>query len=178
MSESQITETKLYLTFTLGEEIFAIDVSQVREVLDLSTITKVPQAPDFMKGVINVRGSVVPVVSMRLKFGMPETETTFDTRIVVMEINMGDETTVLGAQADSVREVIEMEPHQIEPAPKIGSRWRTDFIKGIGKRDDKFILILDIDRIFSSDELALVQSTGDSNMLAGQAEATQAEATV
>lgn len=178
MSESQITETKLYLTFKLGEEIFALDVSQVREVLDLSTITKVPQAPDFMKGVINVRGSVVPVVSMRLKFGMPETERTLETRIVVMEISMDGETTILGAQADSVKEVIELEPEQIEPPPRIGSRWRTEFIKGIGKRDGNFILILDIDRIFSTDELVMVQASSGDMLPAGKEAAPQAEAAV
>ncbi len=161
MSEDLITEAKLYLTFKLEDEIFAIDVAQVREVLDLSTITKVPQAPDFMCGVINVRGSVVPVVDMRLKFGLPAVEKTLDTRIVVMELDMDGEITIFGALADSVKEVIELEPDQIEPPPRLGSRWRTEFIRGIGKRDDHFILILDVDRIFSSDELALVQASGD-----------------
>ncbi len=156
-----INEAKLYLTFQLEDEIFSIDVAQVREVLDMSTITKVPQAPDFMRGVINVRGSVVPVVDMRLKFGLPAVEQTFDTPIVVMELDMDGEITIFGALADSVKEVIELEPDQIEPPPRLGSRWRTEFIKGIGKRDDKFILILDVDRIFSSDELALVQASGE-----------------
>ncbi len=161
MSDDRITEAKLYLTFQLEDEIFSIDVSQVREVLDLSTITKVPQAPDFMCGVINVRGSVVPVVDMRLKFGMSAIERTHDTRIVVMELDMDGEITIFGAMADSVKEVIELEPDQIEPPPKLGSRWRTEFIRGIGKRDEYFILILDVDRIFSGDELVMVQAAGN-----------------
>jgi len=160
MDERSTTEVSQLLTFKLEDELFALDVSQVREVLDLSTITKVPRAPDFMKGVINVRGSVVPVVDLRLKFGASEADSTVDTRIVVMEISLDGETTVLGAIADSVHEVMELEPEQIEPPPKIGTRWRTEFIKGIGKRDDQFIIILDIDSVFSSDELALVQETG------------------
>lgn len=161
MSIAQITETTQYLTFRLGDEVFALDVSQVREVLDISNITKVPRAPDFMRGVINVRGSVVPVVDLRLKFGMPKSESTVDTRTMVLDLSLDGETTVLGALADSVHEVMELEPDQIEEPPRIGSRWRTDFIKGIGKRDEEFIIILDIDRVFSTDELALVDGSGE-----------------
>jgi purine-binding chemotaxis protein CheW len=157
---SPISETSQYLTFKLDEEIFALDVSQVREVLDLSPITKVPRSPDFMRGVINVRGSVVPVADLRMKFGIPKTEPTVDTRIVVMEITIDEETTVLGALADAVEEVIELDPDKIEKPPRIGTRWRTEFIKGIGKQDDHFIIILDIDRVFSTDELLLADAAG------------------
>ncbi len=173
MAVSGITETKQYLAFNLAEEIFSVDVSKVREVLEYMEITKMPRAPDFMRGVINVRGTVVPVVDMRLKFGMTESERTVNTCIIVMEIAFADETTILGALADSVQEVIDLEPDQIEPAPKIGSKWKTEFIKGIGKKNDEFIIILDIDRIFTSDEIAMVQggqvpqaetaATGDSS---------------
>src|SRR5512146_1979673 len=97
MSTAKITDTALYLTFRLGEEVFAIDVKQVREVLDLSPITKVPRAPEFMRGVINLRGSVVPVVDLKMKFGLPKTDATVDTRIVVMEIDLDGEVTVMGA---------------------------------------------------------------------------------
>jgi len=163
MSETRITETSQYLTFRLGDELFALDVRQVREVLDLIPITKVPRAPDFMRGVINVRGSVVPVVDMRLKFGMSQIESSLDTRIVVMEVSLDEEMTVLGALADSVHEVVELEPANIERPPRIGNRWRTEFIRGIGKRDEQFIIILDIDRVFSTDELALVEEIGDAD---------------
>jgi purine-binding chemotaxis protein CheW len=159
MAEKNIFETSLYLTFKLGEEMFALDVAQVREVLDLSSITKVPKTLDFMKGVINVRGSVVPVMDLRMKFDMPATENTIETRTIVMELNLDGETTVLGALADSVHEVIELDPDQIEPPPRIGSRWRTEFIKGVGKRDDAFIIILDIDRVFSVDELTAIEGS-------------------
>lgn len=158
MSELKITETALYLTFKLDNEVFALDVSQVREILDLSPITKVPRAADFMRGVINVRGSVVPVVDLRRKLGISEAEATRDTRIVVMELDLEGEVTILGAMADSVHEVIELAPEQIEAAPKIGARWRTEFIRGIGKRDDEFIIILDIDRVFTTDEIALLEN--------------------
>ena len=157
MSVTGITETTQYLTFKLGDEIFALDVAKVREILDFTTVTKVPQTPDFMRGVINLRGSVVPVVDMRLKFGMSSTERTVNTCIVVVEVDLDGETIILGALADSVQEVIDLEPDQIEPAPKIGTKLRTDFIRGMGKNDSRFIMILDIDKVFSLDELSTVQ---------------------
>jgi len=106
-----------------------------------------------MRGVINLRGSVVPVIDLRLKFGMSETVKTVNTCIIVTEVNMDGETIVLGALADSVQEVIEMEPQQIEAAPHIGTRLNTDFIKGMGKMDNRFVMILDIDKVFSNTEL-------------------------
>ena len=149
-------ESMQYLTFKLEDEVFALDITKVREVLDFTTVTKVPRTPDFMRGVINLRGSVVPVVDMRLKFGMSRTEQTVNTCIIIVEINLDGERLILGALADSVQEVIELEPGQIEPAPRIGTRLSTEFIRGMGKRDDQFIIILDIDRIFSMDELAVL----------------------
>jgi purine-binding chemotaxis protein CheW len=161
MSVAGITETRQYLTFKLAEEVFALDISKVREVLDFTTITKVPRTPDFMRGVINLRGGVVPVVDMRLKLGMSRTEQTVDTCIIIVEVTLDDEVTVLGALADSVQEVFELEPEQIEPPPRIGTRLKTEFIKGMGKRDDHFIIILDIDKVFSSEELAIAGDTAE-----------------
>ncbi len=160
MSVTAITETTQYLTFRLEEEIFALDITKVREVLDFTSITKVPRTPEFMRGVINLRGSVVPVVDMRLKFAMSNTQKTVNTCIIIVEISVDGDTTVLGALADSVQEVIELSPEQIEPAPRIGTRLRTEFIRGMGKRDEQFVIILDIDKVFSIDELSLVQDAG------------------
>ena len=159
MAVANITETRTYLTFTLDEEDFAVDVLNVREVLDFTNVTKVPRTPDFMKGVINLRGSVVPVVDMRLKFDLPEVEATVDTCIIVMEVNMEGEATVIGALADSVKEVFELDPNSIEPAPRIGTRLETEFISGMGKYNDDFIIILDINQVFSADELELFKGT-------------------
>ena len=158
MSTAEITETTQYLTFKLGDEIFALDISKVREVLDFTTITKVPRTPEFMRGVINLRGSVVPVVDIKLKFGMPMTEKTVNTCIIITEVTVDGETMVLGALADSVQEVIDLEPDHIEPAPKIGTRLKTEFIKGMGKQGEHFIILLDIDKVFSTEELALVKT--------------------
>ncbi len=160
MSVTAITETTQYLTFKLGDEVFALDIAKVREVLDFTSVTKVPRTPEFMRGVINLRGNVVPVVDMRLKFGLTKTEKTVNTCIIIVEISLDGDTTVLGALADSVQEVLDLGPDQIEPAPKIGTRLRTDFIKGMGKRNEQFIIILDIDKVFSVDELSLVQEAG------------------
>jgi purine-binding chemotaxis protein CheW len=126
-------------------------------VLDYTTITKVPKMPQFMRGVINLRGGVVPVIDLRLKFGLNMSDNTVDTCIIIMEINLDGETTLLGALADSVQEVITLDSGMIEPPPKIGTRLNTEFIKGMGKKNDDFIILLDIDRVFSSEELSLVQ---------------------
>jgi purine-binding chemotaxis protein CheW len=157
MSVSEITETRQYLTFKLGNETFATDVAKVREVLDLTTITSIPRTPDFMAGVINLRGSVVPVVDLRLCFEMSKTERTRNTCIVVVEVLLEGESTIIGALADSVEEVIDLDPDQIMPPPRIGTQIRTDFIKGMGRRDTEFIMILDIDRVFSAEELTAVR---------------------
>ncbi len=159
MSVAGITETTQYLTFKLEGEIFALDISKVREVLDFTTVTKVPKTPAFMRGVINLRGNVVPVVDMRLKFGMSKTEKTVNTCIVIAEISIEGETALLGALADSVQEVVDFEPEQIEPAPRIGTKLRTEFIKGMGKRNDDFVILLDIDKVFTSEELSMVQGS-------------------
>jgi purine-binding chemotaxis protein CheW len=161
MSVDTIKEMTQYLSFNLDDEVFALDISKVREVLEYTTVTKVPQTPAFMQGVINLRGSVVPVIDMRLKFGMSVTEKTINTCVIIVDINLDGETTVLGAMADSVQEVFELETDEIEPAPKIGTRLKTEFIKGMGKRDDSFIIILDIDKVFSSEELAIVHEAGN-----------------
>lgn len=163
MSVAGITETTQYLTFKLEDEIFALDVAKVREILDFTTVTKVPQTPDFMRGVINLRGSVVPVMDMRLKFGMTETDKTVNTCIIVVEIMAEDEIIVLGALADSVQEVVDLEPEQIEPAPRIGTKFNTDFILGMGKHNGRFIMILDIGRIFSSADLTAVSDSTELN---------------
>jgi len=150
---NNIPDISQYLTFTLADEIFAIDVFQVREVLDIAEITKVPQSPEFMRGVINVRGSVVPVVDLRLKFGLQQIDTTKDTRIIVMEIQLDNDIAVIGSIADSVKEVVELSTTQIEKPPRLGKKWRSEVIKGVGKQNDRFILILDVNLVFSSDEL-------------------------
>ncbi|SDM94364.1 CheW protein [Geoalkalibacter ferrihydriticus] len=154
MSEDGFNETNQYLTFKLDGEIFALGIAKVREVLDYTAITKVPKSPDFMRGVINVRGGVVPVIDLRVKFGMAPTPQTVNTCIIIVEIAMEGETTVLGVLADQVEEVLDLDPGQIEPAPRIGTRLRTEFIQGMGKREEQFIILLDIDRVFSGEELA------------------------
>lgn len=150
-------QSNQYLTFTLADEVFAVDVARVREILEITNITKVPQVPDFMRGVINLRGCVVPVIDLRLKFGMPEIEQTVNSCIIVVEVEMDGEKIVLGALADSVQEVIEMEQSQIEAAPHIGTHLKTEFIEGMGKHNDRFVMILDIDEVFSGVELEEVK---------------------
>ena len=169
MNTSAVATTTQYLTFNLGSEIFAIDITKVREVLDFTTITAVPRTPEFMRGVINLRGSVVPVADLRLKFGMTKTEKTVNTCIIIVETTVDGETTILGALADSVQEVIDLDADHVEPAPRIGTRLNTEFIKGMGKKDNNFVIILNIDKVFSISELAMVQ-TDQADAPAGVAE--------
>jgi purine-binding chemotaxis protein CheW len=157
MAVATITETTQFLTFKLGDEVFALDITKVREVLDFTTVTKVPRTPEFMRGVINLRGSVVPVVDLRLKFGMTRTENTVNTCIIITEVTVDNDRMILGALADSVQEVLDLDPDSIAPAPRIGTKLRTDFIKGMGRQHDRFVILLDIDKAFSTDELALVK---------------------
>jgi purine-binding chemotaxis protein CheW len=149
-------QTLQFLTYRLGDEMFAVGVAQVREVLELAPITKVPTAPPYMRGVVNVRGTAIPVVDLRLKFGLPPKADTLHTRIIVLELKLDGEPCVIGGIADSVHEVIELDPAQTAPPPTIAMRWRSDFIRGMGRRGDDFIIILDIDAVFSATELAAV----------------------
>ena len=152
MAVASITTTTQYLTFRLEEELFALDIGKVREVLDFTSITKVPQTPDYMRGVINLRGSVVPVVDLRLKFGMTRAEPTVNTCVIIVEVDMDGENVVMGAMADAVQEVLDLEPDQIEPPPRIGTKLNTDFIRGMGKQAEQFIIILDIDEVFTIED--------------------------
>ena len=153
MVSNQMNATAQYLSFKLEDELFALDISKVREVIEFTTVTKVPQTPDFMRGVINLRGGVVPVVDLKQKFGMEKTEKTINTCVIITEVNIDDESVVLGAMADAVDEVFDLSSENIEAAPKIGTQLNTEFLLGMGKKDDDFILLLDIDKVFSLDEL-------------------------
>ena len=167
MSET-LLEPKQYVTFQLADELFGVEVSRAREILSLTPVTKVPQTPDYLLGVINLRGQVVPVVDMRLKLGLSAGEETEDTCIIVIEVQVDGEAIVVGALADAVREVLEVRKDQIEPPPRLGSRLNTDFINGMGKVDEQFMILLNIDQIFNSEELTMVQD-------AGQVDATEVE---
>lgn len=158
MTTTAVAKATQYLTFKLDEEVFALDITKVREVLDYTTSTRVPRTPAFMRGVINLRGNVVPVIDLRLKFGMPRAEDTVNSCIIITEVTVDDgDRTVLGCLADSVQEVLDLETENIAPAPRIGRKLRTDFIKSMGKRGDRLLIILDIDRVFSCDELAAIE---------------------
>ncbi len=161
MNEKTIPETSQFLTFYLADEVYAVDILRIKEVLEYTEMTKIPRTPEFMSGVINLRGTVVPVIDMRLKFGMPKTERTVDACIIIIEVRMGDRITILGAIADSVNEVMNLEPDQVEPPPRIGAKLKTGFIRGMGKQGDQFVIILDTDEVFTSEELSLLKDAGN-----------------
>jgi purine-binding chemotaxis protein CheW len=154
--ENTTSTAAQYLTFTLDQEHYAVDIGKVREVLEFTSLTRLPRAPAFLRGMINLRGSVVPVIDLRLKFGMSRTEKTVDTCVIITEIPLDGEQTVLGALADSVQEVIELDTAQIEPPPRMGTRVGIDFIRGMGKRENDFLIILDIEKVLSEQEMRAV----------------------
>lgn len=155
-------EMSQYLTFTLHNENYAVSVLSVREVLEIVPITRVPGMPDFMKGVLNLRGSVVPVIDLRKKFGIKEEDQTIDTSIIILEIiSKDDEVMLIGAFVDSVQEVVDIASDQIEPAPSIGLNLKTDFIHGMCQHNGNFLIILDINRVLSNEELVLIPKNNE-----------------
>lgn len=171
-----IADINQYLTFTLGDEVFALNIGKVREVLDYLTITKVPRMPEFLCGVINLRGNVVPVIDLRYKLGMGAIKQSVDTCIVIVEIMIDDEMIYMGALADSVKEVIALESGQISPPPKLGIKINNEFIRGMGKQDEKFLMILDIDKVLTTEELDIVQKTEEARAGVVEEEETEAAA--
>lgn len=142
------------LTLDLQGEIFALEAGHVREILDFGAVTEVPGSQPFVNGLINVRGKVVPLADLRVKLGMELRPPTIDTRIVVIEADIAGEPTTVGLRADKVYEVTELAPSSLDEAPKIGMSWRSEFIRCIGKREDNFIVVLDIGRILDAGEPA------------------------
>ncbi len=157
MKDTHNSKFNSYLSFKLGDESFATHVSKVLNILEMVRITEVPKAPIYMKGVINLRGSVLPVIDTRIKFGMSPLVVTQNTCIVVLTVEIGGELVDVGALVDSVQEVIEIEDLQILPPPSIGIKYKSDFIDGMLKVDDQFIMLLNLDKVFSTDEIITLQ---------------------
>lgn len=159
MEQQHKEEINSYLIFKLGEEEFAANAGKVQRILEQQTITEVPNTPNYMKGVINLMGKVLPVIDARLKFNLPDTELTSSSCIIVLEISKDGETIEVGALVDSVQSVLEIDEGQIKPPPSINqAEYNTDFIKGMVEQNSKFIMILNIDAVFSSSELISLKS--------------------
>ena len=146
-----------YLTFKLGDELFAAHVSKVIEILEIPKITRVPRSPEFMRGVVNLRGNVLSVIDSRIKFGLPPTEDTINTCIIVMNIQIENQDITLGLIADAVKEVVEIDQQSIQSPPEMGSKYKAEFIDGMVKSGDQFIMLLNIDLLFSSQEATILQ---------------------
>ena len=151
MNEGQNTADQTqYLTFHIAGEEYAVGILSVKEIITYGTLTTVPQTPPSIRGVINLRGSVVPVVDLAVKFGLPASPVTDRTCIVIVELNFGAEPTVMGIMADSVSEVVELFSDDILPTPPFGTHVSTDFLRGMGKSATKFVLILNIDKVLAA----------------------------
>ena len=145
-----------YLSFTMNDEVFALDIVRVREVLDMDKITKIPKSPSYMRGVVNLRGNAIPVMDLKSKFGLGITKTTINTRIIIIEIVHNYEYEIAGIMADSVREVLELDPEQIDDPPKMGASVDTEYLMGVAKRSEEFILVLELSNIIKQDHLGKV----------------------
>jgi purine-binding chemotaxis protein CheW len=145
--------SQTYLTFSLGQENFAINVEHVEKILEYQPVTEVPRAPEYMLGVFNLRGEVIPLVDTRIKFGMERSVITASTCVLVITINSENEKIKLGALVDGVKEVVKQDKTEIKPIPNIGKQNRTEFLHGVLKINDQFILVLNADKIFSVDEI-------------------------
>jgi purine-binding chemotaxis protein CheW len=159
----------VYLSFYIAGEEYAIPVERVREVVEFDSLTRIPGMPPCIRGLMNLRGSVVPVVDLGLKFGFSPSDLTKWTCIVVVEVDLDGESTVMGVIADAVSQVVDLSSDQIEPPPTFGTRIRVDYLLGMGRLGKKFVLILDIDRVLSIDELLAVCSlrSGVSDLVDG-----------
>jgi len=146
-----------YLTFVLSDEQFAIPVMSIKEITEYGHLTNVPMVPDFIQGVVNLRGNVVPVISLASKFGLKINPIDKRTCIIIMDVQLGNKNVVMGVVVDKVLQVIEIADNNIEPAPSLGASIQTDFIKGMGKIDDNFLIILDIIQVLSGEEISMMQ---------------------
>ncbi|MBF0296891.1 MAG: chemotaxis protein CheW [Magnetococcales bacterium] len=150
---NQRSMTQRVLTLTLDGDLYALDIFSVREILDVSQITRIPQAQDCMLGVVNLRGNAVPVMDLRRRFGLPHGQRTVNSRIIIMEFLHDQDLYLIGALADSVKEVLELDPAQVAPPPRMGTKAPIDFITGICRHNDRFIILLDASKVFSLEEL-------------------------
>ncbi len=153
-----IDEQNQFLTFTLRDETFAIGILHIKEILEYGQLTPVPMMPPYIRGVINLRGAVVPVVDLHARFGDSPSDISKRTCIVIIEVTTEEGEQDIGIVVDSVTEVLEIPDHEIEPAPSFGARIRTDFIYGMGKVNGDFVIILSVDRVLSVDELAALNA--------------------
>ncbi len=158
---AQVVESRQYLTFLLGGEMFSIDILRIREIIWYAGLTEVPMMPACIRGVINLRGAVVPVMDLSTRFGKPVTPLSKSTCIVIIEVADAGENTgqSMGVVVDAVQAVLEIAASQIEPPPNFGARIRTDFIEGIGKVNGKFVILLDVTKVLSRSEIGAMGLT-------------------
>jgi len=158
MNEEITSVANAYLTFRMGDESFATPVSKVKEILELDTITKVPNAPDYMRGIVNLRGQVLPVIDTRIKFGLEPAEDTAKSRIIVMEVMTEQKIVDLGALVDTARDVVEISEDQILPPPSMDDFKKAEFIEGVIEMDGEFVMLIKVDKVFSKEEVRQISS--------------------
>lgn len=159
----EATDNRQYLTFSVGGEVFAIGILNIKEIIEYGSLTEIPMMPAFIRGVINLRGAVVPVIDLSVRFGRAPTQIARRTSIVIIEVDSENGKQDIGIVVDAVHEVLEISPGDIEPPPAFGAKIRTDFIQGMGKVGGKFVIILNIDRVLSVEEMAILSEAASNN---------------
>jgi purine-binding chemotaxis protein CheW len=175
MNKEELAVMNSYLSFRLGDEIFAIHVAKVHKILEMSSITELPHSPDYMKGVINLRGNVLPVIDARVKFGLEPIAKTKSTSILVVEVEISGESVLLGMMVDAVQAVLKIETEDMLPAPTLGDKYKSDFITNMTKVKDKFYIILDLDAVFSSDDHIQIKEITDVKEMAIKKESKKSQ---
>ena len=166
MKKEEVTNSvTTNLSFVLDNEVFATDVENVLEILEVKPITRIPKSPDYIKGVINLRGSVLPVVDLKRIFGLPPVEINENTCIIVLSVDIDGEQITLGALVDAVSEVLEIAKDSIEPAPGIGNKYNADFLQGMWKKDEAFIMLLNVNNVFAREELSIIQESVEKQII-------------
>lgn len=157
-----------FLTFKLDDEFFGVDVKKVIEILEVPDITSIPLSPDYMAGIINLRGKVLPLIDTKIKFGLEPVEFNVETCIVVIEIEVEGETLQIGTLVDSVQEVLEIPQAEVQPSPSIEAKYKLEFIRGMIRKDDDFIMLLNLDEVFSIQDVMYMQETNEQSAVANK----------
>ena len=162
LASGSAEQAQQYLTFVLAGEVFAMGILAIKEIIEYADLTEVPMMPGYVRGVINLRGAVVPVIDLSVRFGKPSSPVTKRTCIVIVEIEARNERHVLGVVVDAVNAVLDIPPSEVEPPPAFGASIRADFIRGMGKVNGRFVILLDVDHVLAADEMDVLVDAQES----------------
>jgi len=156
-----MTDTDQFLTFMLAGEEYGVDILRVQEIKGWDAVTTIPNTPEYLRGVINLRGTIVPIIDMRIRFGLEKLDYGLLTVVIVLKVDYGDKSRIIGIVVDGVSDVYNVPEEEIKPSPDFGSAVDTEFVKGLATIEDKMVIVLDIDQMFNSGDLEIIDSCVD-----------------